>query len=160
MARYLYSELAKTVQARQNCLETMARYREESQIPATARPSAVNYFDNASEWADKHEDRILEMVREHMPSGSGFDSGTKIDLDASHADKLVFTTGYHHMNDGGFYDGWTQHTITITPSLSGKFNMRVSGRNRNDIKDYIAESFDYALGKDIEADKVAESSAV
>ena len=52
------------------------------------------------------------------------------------------------MDDAGFYDGWTGHTITITPSFSG-INLRISGPNRNDIKDYLYETFDYALSRDV-----------
>lgn len=126
MARYLYSELSGLIQARINCQKN----------------------DNL-EWRKKHEDRIEFLVREHMPHGSGFDSGTTIDLSLSHADKLVFpSTAYHHMNDGGYYDGWTVHTVTVTPSFTG-FHLRVSGTNRNDIKEYIGESFQIALMTDL-----------
>jgi hypothetical protein len=127
MARYLYSELASTVQARLNCI---AAHNEE--------------------WEAKHEEHILSLVEDYMPSGSGFDSGTKIDLDRSHADKLVFNTAYHHMNESGMYDGWTEHTVTVLPSLHGQFNLRISGRNRNDIKEYISEEFYYVLAYDVE----------
>ena len=131
MARYLYSELASLIDARQRCM----------------LPSAN---ESQHEHASVHEDTILRLVKDFMPSGSGFDSGTKIDLDASHANKLVFTTSYHHMNDGGYYDGWTDHTVTITPSLVNDFDLRISGRNRNDIKDYMYQTFDQALNEDCE----------
>src|SRR5690348_16396792 len=108
-ARYLYSELAGAVQARRNC--------EQS---------------GNTEWFDKHSLTIKRLVADFMPSGSGWDSGTHIDLDLSHAEKLVFYGEFHHMNDAGYYDGWTNHTITVTPSFSG-VNLRISGRNRNDI---------------------------
>lgn len=127
MARYLYSELANTVDARKRCEET----------------------DNTV-WFEKWTSRISQMVGE-LPSGSGFDNGTKIDLDASHAEKLVFQTSYHHMTDG-YYCGWTEHTVTVTPSFVNGVNIRVSGRNYNDIKDYIAEQFDYALRLSVEFD--------
>lgn len=126
MARYLYSELASKVCAMRNCEKT-----------------------GNAEWRDKHEDAIGNLCREFLPSGSGFDAGSHIDLDASHAEKLVFTTSYHHMNDNGYYDGWTEHTVTVTPSFIGGFNIRVSGRNRNDIKGYIAESFHHILKMEV-----------
>ena len=127
MARYLYSELASALQARANCI---ASHNEE--------------------WEAKHEQHILSLVESYMPHGSGFDSGTKIDLSASHADKLVFDTAYHHMNDAGFYDGWTEHRVTVTPSLHRQFNLRISGRNRNDIKEYVNEEFYYKLAYNVE----------
>jgi hypothetical protein len=123
MARYLYSELASTVDALHTCKTKPEQY---------------------GEWIGRHAENIGKLVSEYMPSGSGFDCGTKMDLIESHAEKLVFNTGFHHMNDGGYYDGWTEHTVTVTPSFSG-FNLRVSGRNRNEIKDYIHEMFSHAL---------------
>ena len=81
---------------------------------------------------------------EILPSGSGFNSGTRFDIDKSTMDKLVFHTSYHHMSEHGYYTKWTDHTVTVTPSFHG-FNIKVSGRNHNDIKEYIAESFDCLL---------------
>ena len=148
MARYLYSELASAVAARRNCETKM------SQLNPNAVSASVETRDNeyhqTETWFDRWEDRIESLVREFMPSGSGFDSGTKIDLDASHAEKLVFTTSYHHLNEAGYYDGWTEHVVTVTPSFSG-FNLRISGRNRNDVKDYIGETFHYALKLEVPA---------
>lgn len=51
------------------------------------------------------------------------------------------------MNDAGYYDGWTEHTITVTPAFIGGFELSISGRNRNDIKDYISEVFNQALSQ-------------
>lgn len=71
MARYLYSELASTVDAMHTCENNPEKY---------------------GEWASKHEEQINALVHEHLPSGSGFDSGTHLDCASSHAEKLVFTT--------------------------------------------------------------------
>jgi hypothetical protein len=89
------------------------------------------------EWHDKHEETIEELVKNYMPSGSGFDNGTSFDWIKSSANKLVFHTAYHHMNENGCYDGWTDHTITVTPDLAMDINIKVSGSNRNNIKDYM-----------------------
>ncbi len=123
----LYARIASHVAARLNCIER----------------------DN-TEWSDRHEVCINALVKEHMPSGSGFDNGTPINLEASNGEKLVFTTAYHHMNEGGYYDGWTEHTVTVTPSFMGGFSLKISGRDRNDIKDYIGESFRHSLTLDTE----------
>jgi len=96
------------------------------------------------DWKDKHEARLKKIVKEHLPSGSGFDTAVQLDLEKSHAQKLVFHTEFHHMNSYGYYDGWTQHTVTLTPEF-GSFDIRVSGRDRNGIKDYIADCFVEAL---------------
>ena len=102
-------------------------------------------ISSGNDWAEKHETTIKRLVKDHLPSGSGFDSGTDLDLAASTEDKLVFHTHFHHMNDGGSYDGWTDHTVTIRASLTSGFYMKISGRDRRQIKDYIAEAFDCAL---------------
>lgn len=84
------------------------------------------------------KDKITEIMA-GAPSGSGFDAGTELD-DKSTPKKLIFNTGYHHMNDDGFYVEWTDHAITITPGFNG-LNLIVTGKNRNDIKDYIGDVF-------------------
>jgi hypothetical protein len=90
----------------------------------------------------------IGRLSELLPHGSGIDGENKVDLEKSHAEKLVIHTEYHHMKESGFYDGWTEHTVTVTPSFSG-INLRISGQNRNDIKDYLSETFDYALIQDV-----------
>jgi len=150
MARYLYSELATAVAARLNC-ERNHFFTTTDGIKSHCTDCGQiqeHRYHVRSEWFDIWSDHI-DTLMEQMPSGSGFDSGTKIDLSASHADKLVFTTAFHHMNENGMYAGWTDHTITVTPSFSG-FNMRVSGCNRNDIKEYIGDTFHEALRQTVE----------
>jgi hypothetical protein len=92
-----------------------------------------------TEWYEKWTEMITEEM-ESSPSGSGFDSGTQFNEEKSSAIKLVFETSFHHMDEGGCYDGWTDHTITITPAFDG-FDMAISGRDRNDIKEYISQVF-------------------
>jgi len=103
-------------------------------------------------WAEKHTERIRELVEIYFPSGSGFDSGCGFDFEKSRENKLVFYTSFHHMNNAGFYDGWSDHSVIVTPSLSLGFDVRVTGRNRNDIKVYIAELFAAALASDTETE--------
>ena len=106
-----------------------------------------------TEWLDRWNERIEQLVQ-MLPHGSGIDSGTKIDLDKSHADKLVLYTAFHHMNNGGFYDGWTEHTVTVTPGFRS-LNLRISGRDRNQIKDYLYETYNYALTRAVVWDETA-----
>jgi hypothetical protein len=95
--------------------------------------------------ASNHRSALSALVKEHMPSGSGFDSGTDIDLDKSNPDRLVFSTAFHHMNEHGLYCGWTEHRVTVRPSLTYAIELTVSGRNRNGIKDYAYDVFRDAL---------------
>ena len=92
------------------------------------------------EWESRWTAYLDRIEKECLPSGSGFDAGTTIDREKSGPDRLVFLTSFHHMNDGGCYDGWTDHVVTVAPTFNGP-DIRVSGRNRNDIKDYIVDTF-------------------
>ena len=122
LTRPLYRAIAEKLQAIENCRKA-----------------------NNAKWEARHSDAIKELVETHMPSGSGFDNGTMLDMTASKPEKLVFQTSFHHMHESGMYDGWTDHSVTVTPSLASGFDMRIGGRDRNDIKNYIAECFAEAL---------------
>lgn len=98
------------------------------------------------EWARMHWRRAAQLSHEHLPSGAGFDNGSKLDR-SSTADKLVFLTAFHHMDESGGYDGWTEHQVVVKSSLAWGFELRVTGRDRNEIKSYIAECFGEDLGK-------------
>ena len=91
-------------------------------------------------WRDRHTRLVLALVDRYLPSGSGFDAGTKLDLDRSTADRLVFTTAFHHMNEAGYYTGWTHHDAIVTPCFDG-ISIRFTGRNLNAIKSYNDEAF-------------------
>jgi hypothetical protein len=117
---------------------------------ATTIDALINCIEKGNaQWQENHETTI-EKIMERAPHGSGFDSGTKIDLKNSTGEKIIFTTSFHHMNDGGYYDGWTEHTITVRPSMRFGFTMTISGRDRNDTKDFISECFESFLSEPIE----------
>lgn len=101
-----------------------------------------------TEWSDKHRIQLRNLL-DMMPSGSGIDDGTKLEEDLCAPNKLVFTFGYHHMNEAGMYDGWTDHALTVTPSFDS-INMKISGSNRNDIKEYLYEVYYYALMREVD----------
>lgn len=105
------------------------------------------------EWHEKHHDAIDAIMVLFMPFGSGFNAGTKFDVcehvdECASRERLVFTVSFHHMNDSGFYDGVTEHKVIVTPSFAG-FDLRVTGRDRNGIKEYIADVFNNALNAEI-----------
>ena len=78
MKQPFYRAIASTLQARINC-EKRGNY----------------------EWHARHLERIESLVKAHAPSGSGFDNGTRFDVDASTPERLVFTTSFHHMDERG-----------------------------------------------------------
>ncbi len=127
--RKLYTVIASKVAARINCLAS----------------------DTLTEWEDRHENDVEALVKEHLPSGSGFDAGTTINWDRSTGERLVFNTAFHHMSEHGYYDGWTEHNVTIRPSFVHEMDIAISGKNRNDIKELIADAFLNSLRIEIES---------
>jgi len=106
-----------------------------------------------AKWADKHEEWIVDEVRGTGPSGSGIDCGTSFDFARSKPNKLVFVVGYHHMDDAGGYDGWTSHSIVVRPSLYFDIDIRITGKDRNGIKDYLADVFHSWLTEELPREK-------
>ncbi len=98
-----------------------------------------------SEWKFKHTMRLRALIDRYLPHGGGFDGQITVDTDKSDADRIVLGVSFHHMNDNGMYDGWTDHNVTVKPSLAHEIYISVSGRDRNDIKNYIGEEFHNAL---------------
>jgi hypothetical protein len=92
---------------------------------------------------------LEELAREHLPSGSGVDSGTEIDFDESKPDRITLTCSFHHMDDMGSYCGWTEHRIILRPSFIGGFDIAITGRNRRQIKEYLADLYTTALTADL-----------
>jgi len=104
-----------------------------------------------AEWKLKHTEAINALIRDCMPRGSGVDNGCTLDLDRSTGERLGFATAYHHTDESGCYDGWTEHSIIVRASLCYGFTVSVTGRNRNGIKDYLAELFQECLDADVES---------
>jgi len=119
MKKPFYSVIAQTLDARIRCCEEQGN----------------------DDWFIKHSEAIEDLVKKHCPSGSGFDSGTKLDFDASKPNRLVFNTSFHHMDDNGHYCGWSEHQVIVIGSLAYSFEIRVTGRDMRDIKGYIGETF-------------------
>lgn len=130
---------------RSNVVQTIASALDAMRRCESRAKPGNDGADHWSSMARHHRDSVESVVSRYLPSGSGFDAGTKLDFDASRPDRLVFTTSFHHMNDTGMYDGWTEHRVIVVPSFIGHFSLRVSGKDRNGIKDYIADVFHHAL---------------
>ena len=96
-----------------------------------------------------HAGEVEDLVCEHMPSGSGWDCGTTLDIGESTKDKLVFFGSYHHM-DEGTYCGWSSWTITVKPSLIQILDISVEcvddcGNDIGGLDDMLFDWFDRAL---------------
>jgi hypothetical protein len=93
------------------------------------------------QWVGRHRAVVNEIMEYTFPHGSGFDGITSFDTDASSAKKLVFATEFHHMDANGYYAGWTRHKVIVTPTFVFDIDIRVTGENRNNIREHIAETF-------------------
>lgn len=91
------------------------------------------------DYRQPHEDLLQELL-ELLPHGSGIDTGIKLNEYETKKDKIYFDLSFHHMDENGYYDGWTDHNLIITPSLSDGYNIRITGRNRNNIKEYLYDT--------------------
>ena len=90
----------------------------------------------------------IDKLEHALPSGSGIDCGCKIDRSNSGKDKIVITFDYHFMNEDGYYDGWGKFRLVLKPVFGydvSPFDMKITGKNRNDVKDYFYDLFDHAL---------------
>ena len=95
---------------------------------------------NNLEWKENHQNSIFELCQ-NLPSGSGLDGRFEIDLTQSTDKKIVFFFEYHHLNSNGYYTGWTSHELILTPTFGG-FCMKITGKNKNDIKCYLYDMLD------------------
>lgn len=101
------------------------------------------------EWLENHQDTIDALCKEHFPHGSGFDSGCKLEPEST-PNRLIISANFHHMDENGFYDGWTTHTVIVSPDLCFDYVLRITGRDKRNIKDYISDTFYAVLSIDVE----------
>lgn len=122
---------ASMILAKDNC----ARMRQQAGSDATA--------DHYRDMGAQHSQSLLELTQ-LLPSGSGIDNGTTFDNARSSDSVLRFNTSFHHM------DGWTDHVISVRPAFEG-MDITVAGRDRNQIKEYLAAEFHECLQQKVMA---------
>lgn len=102
------------------------------------------YNDTTEEFKGQAEDNIKTLEKQ-LPSGSGVDAGSSVNLKLSTPQKIVIDTAFHHMDENGYYDGWTEHKVIITPCLKYGYEIKITGRNRNMIKEHLFNLFNNIL---------------
>ena len=63
--------------------------------------------------------------------------------------RIVIDTAYWHP----IIRLWTDHQVVITPSFEGEINVRITGKNENNVKEYLHDIFREALMKEYEVFK-------
>lgn len=115
---------------------------------ASKLQAAENCRNDSTDKYNAHISDIEHFLRVHAPHGSGIDSDVRIDLSKSRENRIVLDVSFHHMNIDGYYTCWSDHQVVVTPSLVHGFNIRVTGKNINDIKEYLSDVFQYFLAQD------------
>lgn len=126
-ARTLGYELASRVQAVKNCIKS-----------------------KNTEWDAKHREAI-EQLLDALPHGSGIDGEWRIEPENCSDSVITLFCSYHHMNDGGYYDGWTDFTVKIRPSFYG-IDVKVTGAfppKYRDTREYLQEILHMALSRKV-----------
>lgn len=129
MDKTVLQALASAVMSRLNCRDYIEQHKNE--------PKKVEHW---SIWADRHESTIERIEDEYLPRGSGFDKGCTVNLAKSNNQFIIINADFHHVNEHGFYTEWTSHKVIVTPAFIN-FNMRITGPNKNDIKEYMYDVF-------------------
>ena len=94
---------------------------------------------NSLKWED------LKLLNELLPNGNLIrrEGGTMISLKSTET-KIVIDTAYWHYETSR----WTEHQVVITPSFEDEINIRVTGKNEDNIKEYLQDIFREALMKE------------
>lgn len=101
----------------------------------------IQWYKDTTEEYKKEAEYKIRRLEKQLPSGSGFDNGSSVNLEQSTGQKIVIDTAFHHMDKHGYYDGWTDHKVIVTPCLQYGYQLKITGKNREGIKNYMYELF-------------------
>lgn len=115
----------------------------------------LNGYGKVSKDIQEKKEEILDYIeKEILPSGSGFDCGCKI-IREKFSEKIKISFDYHHMDENGYYCEWTEHTVIITPSLLFDINMRITGPDKRQSKDYFCDVFSDLLLRELNENEIS-----
>ena len=133
----LYEAIAQTASALKNC--------EKS--------------GNVDGWLQRHESKLDRIAQDYLPSGSGIDCGTKINLRHTNDRQIILTGNYHVLNDVGYYTHWIDYTVYVLPSLIGHIDITIAGDFFNEegeedenLKDYLYDIYHECLTSEYKED--------
>ena len=115
---------------------------------------AIGAYQRCSKESNPWENFWYERLKAYERSlyGAGIED-ILIGTAMSKSDSLIVVTGrYHALSENGFYDGYYDFTVKITPSLATGCCIRVTGNmgKYNDAKDFIFDMFSETLWMDVE----------
>jgi hypothetical protein len=105
------------------------------------------------ELKDSWEAYLADIIKNLLPSGSGFDSGCQLCWNDSTDSTIYINSAYHCRDEFGGYCGWIEFQVIIsTPnSLLHEFELDfkiITGVNlweEFQLNDYIADTFYHAI---------------
>lgn len=122
----LYQKIASTITAINNC-------RQSGNV----------------EWLEKHKDALYSIEKNVLPHGSGIDAGCTINLEISNETRIIIDCPFHTMDEHGYYSGWRDYQIIIKAHLAFGFTVTVKGRDYNELKDYLSDTFHHVMSEEI-----------
>ena len=139
----IYKALATKAYSRLRCIDSINESSNSDNI------------ENWKKWTNRYEDEIDNIMRNHFPYGSGVDNGCTFNYEKSCGNRLVINSGYHCMNENGYYDGWVNFTVTLTPDLELDYKLNIRGNfgKYRHVKDYLYQIFDDSFSQNIGGDK-------
>ena len=95
------------------------------------------------------KEKQLSWLQELLPIGNGIEAVCVIPLKSTKK-RIVIDTYYWHLN---YSYEWTIYQVVITPSFEGEINIRITGKNVDNVKEYLQDIFREALMKEYEVFK-------
>lgn len=112
-------------------------------LSAYIRAYKTNQETNNEKWMNYFEEKIKEIAEKYLPNGSGIDNGNYINIEESDENKIVIESSYHKMTNG-FYDGWIEYSVVVTPDLLNEIVFEFIEHNGNELeKDYGLKDYLY-----------------
>lgn len=129
----------------------MAQQKTVAQAIHAALTAAENCHKSGnSEWLKRWAAYVTSISRECLPSGAGIDNGTHVLGLTRDKRGFVLTFYYHHMDDTGYYTGWTEFRAYVHPAFSG-LEITLHGRNVNGCKEYLHQTLHESLSAELPA---------
>ena len=106
-----------------------------------------------------HYKTLQDIHKDYLPSGSGFDG--QITIEDANDKKLTIKFDWHLMTDDGYYDGWLDLLLIVTPNLANDFDMKIKwytngnekrkvGRYKPVIEEFLYDEWYYILTQEID----------
>lgn len=106
-----------------------------------------NQDENRKNWTIVHYNRIIEILEDVLPSGSGIDCKWDIEILEN---SILCKNSYHKVNENGMYNGYINFAVKIfcdRRDVFGEIIYSIKGNfgKHQDIKDYLFETLNYCF---------------